>query len=105
MILNSRKFIKKIVMCLAYAYLATSIVFPKYRVSPVLNSEINFNEPIVRVVDLNIGESVNIILHDGSKSQIKLLGLQEELDPVFNTLISTRVKVEINGEQADLISS
>lgn len=105
MILNSRKFIKKIVMCLAYAYLATSVVFPKYRVSPSLNSYINFNEPIVRVVDLNIGESVNITLYDGKKSQVKLLSLEEDRDPVFNTLISTRVKVEINDVQADLISS
>lgn len=64
--------------------------------------DIGGNNPIVRVVDLDIGENANIILHDGSKAQIKLLNLEEEREPVFNTLAGTRVKVEINGVKADL---
>lgn len=103
--MNRRKFFKNAVISSVGAFTATSFGFPKYGLSQVMNSGINSNEPIVRVVDLNIGESVSITLHDGSKSQIKLLSLEEERDAVFKTLISTRVKVEINGIQADLVSS
>src|SRR5690606_37174258 len=65
----------------------------------------NSIEPIVKVIDLNNGECVSITLHDGSKSEVKLLNLEQDRDPVFKTLVSTRVKVEINGIQGDLISS
>lgn len=73
------------------------IPFPRFDLD---NMEIN--DPIMRVVDLDIGEKVKITLYDGSKAQIKLLSLEEDRDPVFNTLAGTRVKVEINGVKADL---
>ncbi|MEN8229834.1 MAG: PKD domain-containing protein [Bacteroidota bacterium] len=62
-------------------------------------------EPLVRVVDLDMGEETEIKLHDGSMAKVKLLGVEERREPVFETLKEAVVQIEINGEHAELISS
>src|SRR5262245_46191632 len=61
-------------------------------------------QPLHRTVDLIIGETAEVQLHDGSKVQIKLLDLQEIRDTVRSAIREARVKVEVNGKTATLVS-
>jgi murein DD-endopeptidase MepM/ murein hydrolase activator NlpD len=58
---------------------------------------------IVRVIDLNIGQAEKVTLSDGSVSTVKVMGVEEHHESVTNMLTNAVVKVEINGEQADLV--
>ncbi len=62
-------------------------------------------EPLVRVVDLNVGESVEVALCDGSKAVVKLLGLKENRDEVSFAVRRAEVTVEVNGQQRRLVSA
>ena len=62
-------------------------------------------EPIVRAVDLNIGETANVKLSDGSIAQVKLLELDEETDPLRGAIRTAAVTVEVNGKTVQLISA
>ena len=61
--------------------------------------------PLVRTVDLNIGESVIVSLADGSKAKIKLKSIDETQDTVRFAVRRARVVVEINDQLATLISA
>lgn len=60
--------------------------------------------PLVRVVDLNIGESVDVTLCDGSKARVKLVDLQETRDTVCFAVRQADVTVEVDGQTIKLIS-
>ena len=62
-------------------------------------------EPLVRVVDLDLGESASVSLSDGSQATIKLLDLQETRDSVSNAVRRAEVTVEVNGERGKLVSA
>ena len=62
-------------------------------------------EPLVRVVDLNVGESVEVVLCDGSKAVVKLLDLHETRDDVSFAVRRAEVTVEVNGQQGKLVSA
>ena len=38
--------------------------------------------PLLRVVDLNLGETQDVELADGAKARVKLLALEEQCDPL-----------------------
>lgn len=61
--------------------------------------------PLVRTVDLNVGESSEVTLCDGTKSTVKLLDLKEARDPVCFAVRTATVTVEINGLKQELISA
>jgi len=61
--------------------------------------------PLVRVADVNVGESQTIELHDGSRATIKLLDLTETRDNVNNAVRRAVVKVEVNRQTVSLVSS
>jgi hypothetical protein len=61
--------------------------------------------PLVRTVDLNVGESSEVTLCDGTKSTVKLLDLKEFRDPVCFAVRTATVTVEINGLKQHLISA
>ena len=61
--------------------------------------------PLVRVADVNVGESQTIELHDGSRAAIKLLDLTETRDNVNNAVRRAVVTVEVNGQTVSLVSS
>jgi len=42
--------------------------------------------PLVNVVDLNVGESQTVKLHDGSQAAIKLVDLREMRDDIRNAV-------------------
>ena len=60
--------------------------------------------PLSRSIDLNVGESAEVKLSDGSMAQVKLLDLQETQDSVCFAVRRAEVRVEVNGAPAKLIS-
>jgi len=62
-------------------------------------------EPLVRTVDLDVGETHQVTLHDGSEATVTLLELTEKRDSVRNAVRRAQVKVKVNGQRATLISS
>ena len=61
--------------------------------------------PLDRVADLDVGESRQVELCDGSNAQVKLLGLNELRDPIRDAVRQARVKVEVNGQPLELTSA
>ena len=62
-------------------------------------------EPLVRVVDLDVGETRQVILHDGTKATVTLLELAEKRDAVRSAVRRAQVRVKVNGQTASLVSS
>jgi hypothetical protein len=60
-------------------------------------------EPIERSVDLNVGESCDVKLADGSSAAVKLVDLKEIRDDLRQAVREARVTVEVNGQQATLL--
>ena len=62
-------------------------------------------EPLVRVVDLDLGETATVTLCDGSQATVKLLDLQETRDNVSYAVRRADVTVEVNGHRGKLVSA
>ncbi len=62
-------------------------------------------EPLVRVVDLELGQSREVELCDGKKVHVKLLDLKETIGSVRGAVREARVHVEIDGRSAWLTSA
>jgi murein DD-endopeptidase MepM/ murein hydrolase activator NlpD len=58
-----------------------------------------------RIVDLDIGESRQVRLHDGGMVQVKVLGLEESRDPIRDAVRRALVKVDVNGQVIELTSA
>lgn len=61
--------------------------------------------PLLRLVDLKIGESQTVELCDGSKATVKLLDFREQRDPLRGAVRKAQVTVEVNGERVTLTSA
>ncbi len=59
----------------------------------------SFRAPLVRVVDLNLGESQRIALASGKEVTVKLLKLTEKRDSVRSAVRHAEVTVEVEGQQ------
>jgi murein DD-endopeptidase MepM/ murein hydrolase activator NlpD len=62
-------------------------------------------EPLVRVIDLDVGQTRQVALHDGAEATVTLVELTEKRDSVRNAVRKAQVKVEVNGETTSLVSS
>lgn len=62
-------------------------------------------DPLVRVVDLDLGETAAVTLCDGSQATVKLLELQETRDNVSFAVRRAEVTVEVNGQRGKLVSA
>ncbi|MHC4226117.1 MAG: PKD domain-containing protein, partial [Planctomycetota bacterium] len=62
-------------------------------------------EPLVRVVDLNLGESATVNLCDGLRATVKLLDLKETRDDIRNAVRRAVATVEVNSKTVSLVSS
>ncbi|MCK5271366.1 MAG: peptidoglycan DD-metalloendopeptidase family protein [Sedimentisphaerales bacterium] len=62
-------------------------------------------DPLLRVVDLNVGESQTIKLHDGSEATVKLLDLKETRDALRQAVRHAEVRVLVNNKVVTLVSS
>jgi murein DD-endopeptidase MepM/ murein hydrolase activator NlpD len=54
-------------------------------------------EPLLRAVDLEIGESAEVELSDGSSAKVKLISVDEVRDPLRDAVRRAEVTVEVNG--------
>jgi CubicO group peptidase (beta-lactamase class C family)/murein DD-endopeptidase MepM/ murein hydrolase activator NlpD len=61
--------------------------------------------PLVRTVDLDIGETQVVELADRSKVTVKLLDVWERRDPLRNAVREARVTVEVNGNAVEVSSA
>jgi len=62
-------------------------------------------EPLLRAVDLCVGESAQVELSCGEKVGVKLLDLVESSDPLRAAVREARVQVEVDGQKAWLTSA
>jgi murein DD-endopeptidase MepM/ murein hydrolase activator NlpD len=62
-------------------------------------------KPLVYVVDLDVGQTRHVTLHDGSKATVSLLDLTEKRDSVRNAVRKAQVKVKVNNQIISLVSS
>ena len=72
-------------------------------VSSVLGS--SAIEPLVRTVDLDVGQTQKVTLHDGSEATVTLMELNEKRDSVRSAVRRAQVKVKVNDKTVSLISS
>ena len=61
--------------------------------------------PLLRVVDLDVGESARVEMADGTGADIKLIALDESVDSVCSAVRRAEVTVEVNGERGTLVSA
>lgn len=61
--------------------------------------------PLSRTVDLNLGESADVVLADGKAVTVKLLDLHETRDPIRNAVRLATVRVEVDGKPLTLESA
>lgn len=61
--------------------------------------------PLVRVVDLKIGEAQQVELHNGQWVTVKLVDLNEARDDIRSAVREAIVKVEVNGQPITLTSA
>ena len=59
-------------------------------------------EPLLRTVDLRVGEQAKVTLADGKAATVKLLDVRETRGGVRNAVRQARVSVEVNGQKATL---
>ena len=59
--------------------------------------------PLMRVVDLNVGEPASeVILHDGTKARIELLSRSKVSDSIRGAVRHVRVRVKVNSQEVQL---
>jgi hypothetical protein len=61
-------------------------------------------QPLLRTIDLNIGESQEVVLAHGQKAHVKLLDLQELRDDLRGAIRRAEVQVGINGQKVSLVA-
>jgi murein DD-endopeptidase MepM/ murein hydrolase activator NlpD len=61
-------------------------------------------DPLVRVVDLSVGETTEIELHDGSKATVALLAINEHYERLRKAVLGATLQVRINGVESTLES-
>jgi len=62
-------------------------------------------QPLVRVVDLNIGQQQQVELADGTQASVKLLELRETRDELRSAVRGAGALVEVNGQRAEIPSA
>ncbi len=62
-------------------------------------------EPLVRVVDLDVGESQSVTLSDGSVKRVELTGLTELRDSIRGAVRHATVHLLVDGESVELVSA
>lgn len=62
-------------------------------------------KPMFQVVDLDVGESAEVTLADGSAARVKLIDLKEFRDEICFAVRRAEVTLEVNGERCQLVSA
>jgi ribosomal protein S6E (S10) len=61
--------------------------------------------PIVRVVDLDIGETQQVELANGERVQVKLISVDEQRDSIVKAVRRAQVTVSVDGTEVELVSA
>lgn len=61
-------------------------------------------EPLLRAVDLDVGEARDVVLSNGRRVRVRLLALDETTDAVNGAVRRSRLSVEVDGERIQLAS-
>ena len=62
-------------------------------------------EPLLRTVDLNVGQRCEVGLSNGKTVAVKLVDLQEKRDTLRSAVREARVTVEVNGKKITLVAA
>jgi hypothetical protein len=62
-------------------------------------------EPLVKTVDLDVGQAQEVTLCDGKRVTVKLLELDEPRDPLRDAVREARVRVDVAGQEVWLTSA
>ena len=92
-------------MCNMISIPATAVVLLTMSISVGFADELPAIDPLVRTVDLDIGEQCKIELADGTSASVKLLGVKEKRDSVRGALRRATAEVEVDGRRIELISA
>lgn len=88
----------RLLLLLMLAVCGLQVDLPLYAVdAPALT-------PLVRVVDLTVGESATVEICNGQKVEAKLVDLQETRDPIRQAVRSAMVTVQVDGEKITMES-
>ena len=61
--------------------------------------------PLVRTVDLDVGERQEVVLCDGSRATVQLLDLDEQRDSVRQAVRRAVATVDVNGQRIELVAA
>ena len=61
-------------------------------------------DPLLRAVDMDINETRQVKLHDGSTTEVELLAVEATTDPVLDAVREVKVTVRVNGEEKTIHS-
>ncbi len=62
-------------------------------------------DPLFRVVDLDVGETTTVKLADGRSTTIRLVSLDEQVDPIRHAVRQAQVKLEIDGQAVEVVAA
>ncbi|MEO1980617.1 MAG: prolyl oligopeptidase family serine peptidase [Fuerstiella sp.] len=65
----------------------------------------NRDKPLVRVIDLSIGETQHVQLADGTQAVVKLVDIDEQRDSLSGAVRRAEVTVEVDGLSVQLVSA
>src|SRR5207248_2291575 len=82
----------------AYVLFCLTIPLPAAPPEPTLM-------PLLRALDLNVGESKEVALANGNKVVVKLLDLRETRDELRNAVRRAEVMVDVSGQKVSLVSA
>jgi murein DD-endopeptidase MepM/ murein hydrolase activator NlpD len=60
--------------------------------------------PLVRTIDINVGETMEVDLHDGQTAAVELLSVDAITDSVMDAVRKVRVRIRVNGEEKTIYS-
>ncbi|MCP4171193.1 MAG: alpha/beta hydrolase fold domain-containing protein [Fuerstiella sp.] len=63
------------------------------------------NKPLLRVIDLSIGETQSVRMSDGTQSIVKLVSIDEHRDSLRGAVRRAEVTVEVDGRTHQLVSA
>lgn len=72
---------------------------------PARGAESPAIDPLLRAVDLNVGESAEVRLCDGRTVNVRLVSLEEVRDPLRSAVRTARATVEVDGQTAALVAA
>lgn len=62
-------------------------------------------DPLLRTIDLNVGQSQEVRLSDGKTASVKLLAVEHRRDSIRDAVRSARAQVQVNGQEIWLESA